>query len=178
MLLATIAAGALATAQPGGGTPFETFDDTIPGWNVNRRPDGCFAFTTADVAETSLNIFYKLGDDGQSLNLLFSSTGLRVDAGDSLDYRLQFGRGGDWLNLPGHSFADGASGDGVIAFSFHNQEIRPMLADLSRSSHLNLSRAGQPLRTIGLDNSAVAVRRLMDCVRTIMNPADGMAGPK
>lgn len=176
MLLATISAGALAAAQPPGGTPFESYDETIPSWNVSRRPDGCFAFTTAEIAETSITIFYKLGDDGQSLNLLFSGAGLPAIEEDALDYRLQFGGGGDWNDLPGRSFADGS--EGVIAFAFHNQEIRPMLVDLSRASHLNLSRGGRPIRTIALDRSGAAIRRLLTCVRTIMDPADGMTGPK
>jgi len=173
MIFDMIAAAALASTQGSGGeTPFTSFDNSIPGWSVVRRPDGCFSYTTGGgPADTSLNIFYKV-DEGAapSLILLFSNESWRLPEESVRGFRIQFvGSDGDWTNLSGDSLQDMGDGDniGIVSLDFDETAIPLMLTDVVRGTGLNFYRDTGLLDRLLLPNSPAAVGRLLDCVRTV-----------
>ncbi|MBX3561328.1 MAG: hypothetical protein KF780_05890 [Sphingomonas sp.] len=168
MLFEMMAGAALAAAAMQDDTAFSTFDNGIPGWTVVRRTDGCFTFS--DASSTIVTVFYRTSKDGDPLLLLFSDPAWMVREENVAGYRVQFvGASGDWVDLSGSTFPDeGEPGEekrGVVTMPFSADAIGPMLTDFAEASSLNFYRDGRLLARVPLDNSARAMRRLLDCAR-------------
>lgn len=170
MLFEMMAGAALAAAAMQEDTSFTTFDNSIPGWSVIRRPDGCFTFS--EITNTAVTIFYRTSKGGDPLLLLFSNPAWVVREEEVGGYRLQFADGaGNWVDLNGSTFPDeGEPGEekrGVVTLPFSEDAIMPMLNDFADASSLNFHRDGRLLARIPLDNSEQAMRRLLDCARAV-----------
>ncbi len=168
MLFEMMAGVALAAAAMQEETSFTTFDNSIPGWSVIRRSDGCFTFS--EITNTAVTIFYRTSKGGDPLLLLFSDRSWMVREEDVGGYRVQFaGSAGDWVGLNGSTFPDeGEPGDekrGVVTLPFSTDAIVPMLNDFADAPSLNFYRDDRLLARIPLDNSEHAMRRLLDCAR-------------
>ena len=166
-MLDIIAAAALAATQTQGNTPFTPFDETIPGWPVVRRPDGCFTFNEGSA--TSLNIFYNTNRAEDEITLIFSNGSWRLREENVSGYKITLdGADGTWSNLAASTFQDEGDGEtvGVIAIAFSRDAVGPMLRDLRNASTLTLSLNDRPLGSIALANSPRAVQRLLDCAAT------------
>lgn len=150
-------------------TDYAAFDRGVGGWTVVRRPDGCMMFHDRRPGLTSTSIFYRVDNGAPRISVMFSNPTWRVAEGQVRGYNMRFnGAPSAWEDVTVYRFREpDANNRGFYTLAFPAEGIAPLLTDVSHSTGLVLSRAGDREVRVTFPRGSAGVQRLLDCVGTV-----------
>ena len=139
------------------------------GWDIQRRPDGCFmmsAYGATESAEGETTFAYFVSPD-ESQMLIFHNSRWQLAEETGRDFTLLFeGTEGNWQQLVGQARPDEEEGS-TISLSFDSSALRSLSEDIGSARGVRLLRGDRQIEGLSLTGAPEALRLLTQCVATL-----------